>query len=89
MPIYVVIVNAVYVLKKELSLIKSYICMVSIAFIYFTVTVIANKYRYGSFLGDAPDLIFYLCVCIPCVIFTIGIVVIYFIKKFIAAKKNF
>lgn len=92
MPLYVVIVNAVYVLKKELSLVKSYICMISIAFICFTVAAIGNKYMYGYFFGEIQDALepmLYLFVYVPGMIYTIGVVVIYFIKKFIATKKNF
>ncbi len=79
-PVYLLLVNTLYIIKHELSCGKSIIFMLSTVVINIAMFVITHKAQTGYFIGDIPEGIFYLWGGIPSVIIFVGILITYYIR---------
>ena len=80
MPIYLLLINAVYLIKKELTFLNSIFFMLSVVFINTAVCIIVHKIQTGYFIGDVPEGIYYAAVGIPMLIILIGVYIIHLRK---------
>lgn len=79
-PIYLLIINIVYLVHKSISYTSSIICMLATILFNVLVLLVFHKIKYGVFIGDVPEGIYYVLIIIPSIIVLIGIVVFYFVK---------
>lgn len=79
-PIYLLIINIVYLMRKSISYRSSIICMLATILLNVLVLLISHKIKYGVFIGDVPEGIYYVLIIIPSIIVLIGIVIFYFVK---------
>lgn len=79
-PIYLLIINIVYLTHKSISYTSSIICMLATILLNVLVLLVGHKIKYGVFIGDVPEGIYYLLIIVPLIIVLIGIVIFYFVK---------
>ena len=80
-PIYLLIINIVYLGHKSISYTSSIICMLATIILNVLVLLVGHKIKYGVFVGDVPEAIYYVLIIIPSIIVLIGIVIFYFVKS--------
>lgn len=80
-PIYLLIINIVYLVHKSISYTSSIICMLATIILNVLVLLVGHKIKYGVFVGDVPEGIYYVLIIIPSIIVLIGIVIFYFVKS--------
>lgn len=80
-PIYLLIINIVYLVHKSISYTSSIICMLATIILNVLVLLAAHKIKYGVFVGDVPEEIYYVLIIIPSIIVLIGIVIFHFAKS--------
>ena len=80
-PVYLLLVNAIYINKKMLSFTKGISCMLSVIILNIILILITHKIQTGYFIGDVPEGIYYLLIGIPTIIILIGMGIIYFLRK--------
>ena len=80
-PIYLLLINAVYILKKDLKFYKGLIYMVSIPMINWLYIIRDRLIDTGTFAGETPLDFFFSIPGIPLAIILIGTMVIYLLKK--------
>lgn len=80
-PVYLVIINASYLIKGHISYIKSITCMLSVIGINVLWFIITHKIKTGYFIGDVPEGIYYLMFGVPASIILLGICIFYFIRN--------
>lgn len=81
-PIYLVIINANYLIKGNISYTKSIIYMLSVIVFNVLCFIITHKIKTGYFIGDVPIDIYYLMAGIPVSIIIVGMCIIFLIKKY-------
>lgn len=79
-PIYLLCINFNYINKKSITYAMSIICMVSVIIARVVVTIISHKIKWGTFIGDVPEGIYYLLIIVPLIIVLIGMSIFYFVK---------
>lgn len=79
-PIYLLIINIIYLKFKNISYTSSIMCMLATILLNVLILLISHKIKSGAFLGDIPEGIVYLLIIIPSIIVLIGIVIFYFVK---------
>ena len=79
-PIYLLIINIVYLVHKSISYTSSIICMLATILLNVLVLLVGHKIKYGVFIGDVPEGIYYVLIIIPSIIVLIGIVIFYFVN---------
>lgn len=80
-PLYLLIVNTLYICNKTISWFNSIIHMFSTVLLNVIYVIIIHKIKTGYYIGDVPEGIYYLMIGIPCVIILIGTCIMYFVKK--------
>lgn len=80
-PIYLLIVNQWYFRKEILLYSKSILFMISVIIINILMFMIVHKIKYGTFIGDVPEGIYYIMVFVPVAIILIGTLILYFVNK--------
>ena len=80
-PVYLLLVNAIYINKRMLSFTKGISCMLSVIILNIILILITHKIQTGYFIGDVPEGIYYLLIGIPTIIILIGMGIIYFLRK--------
>ena len=81
LPIYLLVVNVIYMKDKMLSFTISFGCMLSVIILNVIVIMVTHKIQTGYFIGDVPEGIYYMLIGIPTVIIIIGMAIIYFLRK--------
>ena len=79
-PIYLLCINFNYINKKSITYALSVISMVSVIVARVVITIIFHKIKWGTFIGDVPEGIYYLLIFVPLIIVLIGISIFYFVK---------
>ena len=79
--IYLLCINIFYIHRRIVSYQKSIVTMLCVIITSVFLTLLLHKLEWGVFIGDVPEGIYLLLVCIPSVIVIIGISIYYFIKK--------
>lgn len=54
-PLYLLIVNMLFVYKKSISYVVSIICMLSVIMFNVLYTMLVHKIQTGYFIGDVPE----------------------------------
>ncbi len=80
LPIYLLIINIIYIIYKNISYKSSIMCMLAAILLNVLILLISHKIKSGVFLGDVPEGIVYLLIIIPAIIVLIGMVIFYFVK---------
>lgn len=80
-PVYLLCVNFNYINKKLITYAMSVGCMVSVIAARVVVMIISHKIKWGTFIGDVPEGIYYLLFFVPFSIVMVGITIIYFILR--------
>ena len=80
-PIYLLLINFIYLRNGYLTFTKSIVFMLSVIFMKVAIAIVAHKIETGYFIGDVPEQIYYLMIGVPSVIVIIGTCVIYLIKR--------
>ncbi len=80
-PIYLVIINAIYWTKRNISYTRSILCMLSVIVFNVLCFIITHKIQTGYFIGDVPIELYYSMIGIPSAIIIVGMVIIFLIKK--------
>ena len=79
-PIYLLIINIVYLVHKSIPYTSSIISMLTTILLNVVVLLVGHKIKYGVFIGDVPEEIYCVLIIIPSIIVLVGIVVFYFVK---------
>ena len=79
-PIYLLIINIVYLTHKSISYTSSIICMLATILLNILVLLVGHKIKYGVFIGDVPGELYLLLIIIPFIIVLIGMGIFYSIK---------
>ena len=79
-PIYLLCINFNYINKKSITYAMSVICMVSVIVARVVVIIISHKIKWGTFIGDVPEGIYYLFIIVPLIIVLIGMSIFFFVK---------
>ena len=79
-PIYLLCVNFNYINKKSITYTMSVICMVSVIVARVVDTIISHKIKWGTYIGDVPEGIYYILIIVPVIIILIGMSIFYFVK---------
>lgn len=80
-PVYLLIINVIYINKGLLSFTKSIGYILSVIILNALVIMIVHKIKTGYFIGDVPEGIYYLLIGIPTIIILIGMAIIYFLRR--------
>ena len=79
-PLYLLVINIIYIVHKSVSYISSIICMLATILLNVLVLLVCHKMKYGVFIGDVPEGVYYVLIIVPSIIVLIGIVGFYFVK---------
>lgn len=80
-PLYLLIINILFIYKKSISYVASIIYMFSVIIFNVLCTIIVHKIQTGYFIGDVPEELYYLMVGIPVLIIIVGMGITFLIKK--------
>lgn len=80
-PLYLLIVNILFICKKSISCMVSIICMLSVIMFNILYTMLMHKIQTGYFIGDIPEGIYCLMIGIPILITIAGMSIVFLIKK--------
>ena len=80
-PLYLLIVNILFIYKKSMSYVVSILCMLLVIVFNVLYTMLYNKIQYGYFIGDVPEGIYYLMIGIPTSIIIIGMGIVFLFKR--------
>lgn len=86
-PVYLLCVNILFTIRSNIRM-RNVACMVSVILGRTTITLIANKIKYNSFLSDTPIGLFCFLVGLPTAIILIGSMMIYIVGKLRNKHKN-
>lgn len=86
-PIYLLLINIYYIMRKKVTYTKSVITMLSVIIAHILVLFINNKFKFGTFLADIPAGLIMLMIFVPWTIIIIGTLACYFLQKTIKHRK--
>ena len=80
-PSYLLLVNYLYIKQQKITYIIGLLSVICIICLSVGVILLSHKIKYGVFIGDVPEGIYYLLIGIPTIIILIGMGIIYFLRK--------
>ncbi len=81
MPMYLLLVNIIYINKKFVTYTLGIICMFGIIVLGNGIIMLHHKIQFGTFIGDVPEGLYFLFIGIPTAVVVTGIIIYYFIKS--------
>lgn len=78
---YFLLINYVYIKQQKITYIIGLLSVICIICLSVGTILLLHKIKYGVFIGDVPEGIYYLLIGIPTMIILIGMAIMYFFRK--------
>ena len=79
-PIYLLCVNIFYLNKYIISYMTGIINMIGVIVARVGIGLLFHKIKYGTFIGDVPEGIYYTLIFVPSIIVVVGLLAYWMIK---------
>lgn len=79
--IYLLLINYIYIKRHTITYAIGLLSAIFVICLSVGNILILHKIKYGVFIGDVPEGIYYLLMCIPIIVVLIGMAIMYFFRK--------